>query len=152
MLGVIQNRRIKGKSMPRRIYLLDENFTFKLCLPMLQGVPHQYGLNQYEFLQYAFSKNSPEIQLVRFCLKKLHLYDFILYDFASKSSTCTISTNMNCHQIPPTCTISTMYGSLKLMYSILKGNVRTAKLGRWLYYREHLVQSVALSYNRITTI
>ena len=91
----------------------------------VQGVPHQYGLNQYEFHQYAFSKSNPEIQLVRFCIKNLHLYDFNLYDFESKSPTCTNSTNMNCCQSSPTCTISTMYTSLKLMYRILQGNART---------------------------
>ena len=68
---------------------------------LVQGVPHQYGLNQYEFHQYAFSKISPEIQLSTILHKKPHLYDFNLYDFASKSPTSTNSTNANCHQIPP---------------------------------------------------
>ena len=66
----------------------------------LQGVPHQYGLNQYEFHQYAFSKSSLEIQLVRFCIKNLHLYDFNLYDFPSNSPACTNSTYMNCNKTP----------------------------------------------------
>ena len=60
----------------------------------LQGVPHQCGLNQYEFHLYAFSKNSLEIplirfwhqspplvriQVIRFCIKIPHYYEIQWY-------------------------------------------------------------------------